>query len=144
MSSRQWGGVVLFPALVMLSGCGMNLSLLPVDDEPSRTELSEWQYHELLDQPQKAMPKTIAASLPDDHVADAARFLTRTLETAPDGVERQWHSTDKTTVLSIQPVSTTVNGQVVCRQAVLNLETADAKQEAGLHACRSDNGIWKR
>lgn len=144
MSSRQWRCTVLLPPLILLSGCGMSLSLLPVGDEPSRTELSEWQYHELLEQPLKAMPETIAASLPDNFVADAARFVTRTLETAPDGVARRWQSVDKTAALAIRPISTVVNGQTICRQAVVNLETAASHQEANLHACRSDNGIWTR
>jgi surface antigen len=147
MDSKMKGalqGMGLAVATVLLSGCGMNFSLLPANGEPSRTELSEWQYRTLLEQPLKAVPDEISEQLPQAHRADAARFLTRTLETAPDGVSRHWQSIDRSAALAIRPVSTAVNGRTVCRNAILRLETADGGQEATLHACRSENGVWTR
>jgi len=142
LKSRRWRLAVFTPAMVLLSGCGLDFSLVPMAAEPDRTELAEWQNKQLLDAPLAVLPNDIAASLPNDRVADAARFLTRTLETAPDGQQRLWRSLDGETVLAIRPVSTAAGGETVCRRAVLSLETAGTRRDFDLQACRSSNGIW--
>ena len=142
LKSRRWRRAAFVPAMMLLSGCGLDFSLVPMAGEPDRTELTEWQHKRLLDAPLAALPEDIAASLPNDGVADAARFLTRTLETAPDGQQRLWRSIDGQTVLAIRPVSTAADGETVCRRAVLSLETAGTRRDFDLRACRSSNGIW--
>lgn len=144
MISRHWRRAALVPALILLSGCGLTPSLLPLADEPSTAELSEWQYSRLLEQPLKAMPEEVVKSLSERHAAEAARFLTRTLETAPDGSARRWHSADKTAALAVRPISTAIEGGSVCRRAMLKVETADIGKEWTLHACRTDDGLWAR
>lgn len=129
---------------LLLSGCGLNLAMLPDTDKPYRTELTKWQQDQLLMAPLGAMPQEVADGLPDEHLADASRFLTRTLETAPDGQKRHWRSLDRQAALDIRLVSTAADGDAVCRQAVLSLETANSSGDYKLQACRLRNGTWTK
>lgn len=129
---------------LLLSGCGLNLAMLPDTDAPYRAELTKWQQDQLLIAPLGAMPQEVADGLPDEYVADASRFLTRTLETAPDGQRRSWRSIDRKTALGIRPISTSSNEDGICRHAVLSLETAESSRDIDLQACRLKNGTWIR
>lgn len=135
---------ILGPVMALLSGCGFVSSLLPTSDEPYRSELSEWQQGQLLAAPLGAMPQEVADGLPDEHLVDAARFLMRTLETAPDGQKRHWRSLDRAAVLDVRLVSTATDGEAVCRQAVLSLKTANSSGDYNLQACRLRNGTWAK
>ena len=132
------------PVMALLSGCGFNFPLLPAAGDPYRSELAEWQQNQLLEAPLGALPREVADGLPDEYIADAARFLTRTLETAPDGQKRHWRSLDRTAVLDIRLISTDADGGAVCRQAVLSLETRESSQDYELQVCRLRNGTWKK
>jgi surface antigen len=134
----------LAPVIGLLSGYGLSLSLLPSADEPYRTELADWQRNQLLAAQLGAMPQEVADGLPYEQIADAARFLTRTLETAPNGQKRHWKSLNRKAVLDIRLVSTTTDGEAICRQAVLSLETAETSRDYKLQACRLRNGTWTK
>jgi len=136
--------LVLVPVAALLSGCGFSFPFLPTSGEPYRAELAEWQQNQLLAAPLRAMPQEVADGLPDEHLADASRFLMRTLETAPDGQNRHWRSLDRKAVLDIRLVSTAADGEAVCRQAVLSLETVNSSGDYRLQACRLRNGTWTK
>lgn len=144
MISSRWRFAALFPALIPISGCGLDLPFLPMAGEPPPAELPEWQYGDLLNKTLMAMPEDMAEILPEQYVAEAARFLTRTLETAPDGASREWHSANGEAALAVRLISTAADGTGVCREAVLNLETADANEALNIRTCRLNNGLWTR
>lgn len=144
MSARPWRLATLVPAMALLSSCGFSLSLLSGADEPYRNELADWHQGQLLEASLGAMPQEIADGLPDEYLADAARFLTRTLETAPDGAARRWQSSDRTAALTVQAVSTDMTGKTICRTAIVSSEFAGAGRDYDLRSCRKANGTWAR
>ncbi|MBE9554501.1 MAG: hypothetical protein IMF05_13645 [Proteobacteria bacterium] len=144
MSARPWRLATLVPAMALLSSCGFSFSFLPGADEPYRTELANWQQEQLLEAPLGAMPQEIADDLPDEYLADAGRFLTRTLEPAPDGAARRWQSSDRTAALTVQAVSTDMTGKTICRTAIVSSEFAGAGRDYNLRSCRKANGTWAR
>ena len=131
-------------ATVLLSGCGSVLSLLPPANEPVAGETAELRDQQFPRASLMEMPREIAAAFPDGHGPGAARFLTRTLETAPDGDRRRWQSDDRTVVFVVQPNSTTVTAGSICRSAILTVETPQDDRSFDLRTCRQKNGMWTR
>ena len=131
-------------ATALLSGCGSVLSLLPPANEPVGSETAELPNQQFLRASLLQMPREIAAAFPDGQGPGAARFLTRTLETAPDGDRRRWQSDDRTVVFVVQPNSTTVTEGTICRSAILTVETPQDDRRFDLRTCRLKNGMWAR
>ncbi len=88
------------------------------------------------------MPDEISSALLNGYTAEAARFLARTLETAPDGAKRRWRSIDKGTTLIVQPRATHVTAQVICRDVEVRVVTARGSRDFEMRACRLQNGLW--
>lgn len=133
---------VLMTAMLLLGGCSGN-SLFPTAAEPDRTELSEWQQEELLKAALAALPRETSASLPAAYAPEIARFLSRALETAPDGEERRWTSADRTFGLRFRPTATAIAEDSICRKFNLELGLPDGKRIVTLRACRLKSGRWE-
>lgn len=131
-------------AALLLAGCSPGFSYFPPSSEPVRTDAAEWRNHQFQQISLVRMPREIASAIPDRHGPGAARFLIRTLETAPDGDMRRWQSMDQTVIFDVQPNSTTVTGGTICRGAVLRIKTAQEDRSFDLRICRQKNGMWAR
>lgn len=129
--------------LATVSGCGLK-ALLPAASEPNRSELAEWHHQKLLTKTLAVLPAEVIDTLGADRQAAAARFVTRVLETAPDGEARHLRSADRKVHLAILPIATTVTAGRICRSAELTVEYDGTPHRYRLDACRHDNGIWTR
>ena len=128
--------------VLLLSGCVSGLTFFPPGNEPVRTESAELRDQQFQQISLVRMPREIAAAIPDRYGPGAARFLTRTLETAPDGDIRRWQSFDRVVVFDVRPSSTTVTAESICRNVVLRVETAQDNRSFNLRTCRQKNGMW--
>lgn len=134
---------VLAVAAVLLGGCAGS-SLFPMSVEPDRTELTEWQQETLLKTALAVMPPEAANSIPSSQGRQAARFVARALETAPDGQTRNWQTADRSISLSVRPIATDSSSESICRDYDLKIKLAGATSSFTPRACRTTNGIWRR
>ena len=89
------------------------------------------------------MPPALVSSFPNGHAFSVGRFVSRTLETAPDGESRRWPTTDPSVTLVIRADSTEIVGDTICRRATIIVESpfGGAKQFS-YRACRRATGMW--
>lgn len=129
-------------AAFWLGGCSGD-SLFPMSAEPDRTELTEWQQESFLKAAIAVLPEEAADDIPSGQAQHAARFVARTLETAPDGQVRRWKSADSGTALVVRPLVTEVNGGSICRDFRLEIEIEGKASHFTSRACRMSSGIWR-
>lgn len=129
--------LVLAPALVLavfLSACAGSETSSRLDSaEPAK---SEPEVVEVI------MPADLQAAFPNGHVFSVSRFVSRTLETAPDGQSRRWPTNDPAVILVIRPENTEFVGDTVCRRATIVIENRTRKQQFDYRACRTATGVW--
>lgn len=89
-----------------------------------------------------AMPPDLLPVFPNGHVFSVARFVSRTLETAPDGESRRWPAMDRDITLVIRPDRTEFIDGAVCRRATLIIGGPQGEQRFLYRACRQPNGLW--
>ena len=89
------------------------------------------------------MPPALAPSFPNGHAFSVGRFVSRTLETAPDGESRRWPTTDPSVTLVIRADSTEFVGDTICRRATIIVESiVDGTRQFSYRACRRATGMW--
>ncbi len=89
------------------------------------------------------LPPALVSSFPNGHAPSVARFVSRTLETAPDGESRRWPTTDPSVTLVIRADSTEIVGDAICRRATIIVEGAAAEpRRFPYRACRRSTGMW--
>ena len=79
---------------------------------------------------------------PNGHAFSIARFVSRTLETAPDGQSRRWPTNDPSVTLVITPESTEITGDAICRRATIVVESPLGARRLPYRACRRATGMW--
>ena len=85
----------------------------------------------------------LLSDLTDEMAIAISEAAQRTLETAPDGVERVWFSRDQGVRWSITPTSTHFDTGVLCRDYLNIIELGAKRGTATAHACRKGNGRWE-
>ena len=89
------------------------------------------------------MPPALVSSFPNGHAFSVGRFVSRTLETAPDGERRRWPTTDPSVILVIRADSTEIVGDTICRRATITVESlSGGAQHFPYRACRRTTGMW--
>lgn len=89
------------------------------------------------------LPPALESSFPNGHAFSVGRFVSRTLETAPDGESRRWPTTDPSVILVIRAESTEIVGDTICRRATIIVESpAAGEQQFSYRACRRATGMW--
>ncbi len=89
------------------------------------------------------MPPALVSSFPNGHAFSVGRFVSRTLETAPDGESRRWPTTDPSVTLVIRADSTEIVGDTICRRATIVVENASGgTRQFPYRACRRSTGMW--
>lgn len=134
--------VICVVAPVVLSGCGLGFPFLPATAEPVGTVTAEQEERSLHQALLAVMPAEMKSAFPNGHAPGAARFLMRTLETAPDGEKRQWQSIDRAITLVVRPNVTTVNVDTLCRIAHVTVVSPGGSKQFEYRACRLKNGTW--
>lgn len=90
-----------------------------------------------------AMPPDLLPVFPNGQAFSVARFVSRTLETAPDGESRRWPTLAPDVTLVIRPDQTEFVDGAVCRRATLIIKGPQGEQRFQYRACRQPNGIWR-
>lgn len=89
------------------------------------------------------MPPALVSSFPNGHAFSVGRFVSRTLETAPDGESRRWPTTDPSVTLVVRADSTEIIGDTICRRATIVVESlSGGTQQFPYRACRRSTGMW--
>lgn len=89
-----------------------------------------------------AMPTDLLPVFPNGDASHVARFVSRTLETAPDGESRRWPTMAPDVTLVIRPDRTEFVDGAICRRATIIIDGPQGEQRFQYRACRQSNGLW--
>ncbi len=129
--------VLILAVPILLSAC----AALPFQDETVPTA------HTLPPEPvptEIVLPSSLALVVPVEHTASIARFISRTLETAPNGQARRWPSPDKDLAVSVRPEATEISSdRSLCRRATMTVGLNVNRRDYPFRVCRNTTGVWE-
>jgi hypothetical protein len=144
-SHLRLAGIQRIPLSVLLAYVAAVLAVTGCTGSPVNTAPAEPPVG------QDARPAAMEADLPPDllpvfpngYAFSVGRFVSRTLETSPDGESRRWPTTDPSVILVIRADSTEIVDETICRRATIIVESPSAgTQRFAYRACRRATGMW--